>query len=102
MRSQLSGSRFPDLKFSALRVVALCLLLSPAALLAQDDEPSLGDVARNLRRDKAQQQVEQAQPQAAPPVIDNDNLAQAMEDVRRVKPQRRSCSPSILPGRISD
>jgi hypothetical protein len=85
MRSQLSGSRFPDLKFSALRVVALCLLLSPAALMAQDDEPSLGDVARNLRRNKAQQQVEQVQPQAAPPVIDNDNLAQAMEDARRVK-----------------
>ena len=85
MRSQLSGSRFPDLKFSALLGVALCLLLSPAALLAQDEEPSLGDLARNLRRNKAQQQVEQVQPQAAPPVIDNDNLAQAMEDVRRVK-----------------
>jgi hypothetical protein len=85
MRSQASGSRFPDLTFCALRVVALCLLLSPAALMAQDEEPPLGDLARNLRRDKAQQQVEQAQPQAAPPVIDNDNLAQAMEDARRVK-----------------
>jgi hypothetical protein len=85
MRSQLSGSRFPDLKFSVLLLVALCLLLSPAALLAQDDEPSLGDLARNLRRNKAQQQVQQAQPQAPAPVIDDDNLAQAMEDVRRVK-----------------
>ena len=85
MRSQVSGSRFPDLKFSVLLVVALCSLLSPAALLAQDDEPSLGDLARNLRRNKAQQQVEQAQPQAPAPVIDDDNLAQAMEDVRRVK-----------------
>lgn len=85
MRSQLSGSGLPRLKCSALRVVALCLLLSPAALMAQDDEPSLGDLARNLRRNKAQQQVEQAQPQPPPPVIDNDNLAQAMEDVRRLK-----------------
>jgi hypothetical protein len=62
----------------------LCVLLWPLLLVAQD-EPSLGDVARNLRRDKAQQQVEQVQPLAPPPVIDNDNLAQAMEDVRRVK-----------------
>jgi len=66
-------------------VAALCLLLWPATLAAQDQEPPLGDVARNLRRDKAQQQVEQAQPPAPAPVIDNDNLAQAMEDVRRVK-----------------
>jgi hypothetical protein len=63
----------------------LCALLWPLLLVAQDVEPPLGDVARNLRRDKAQQQVEQAQPQAPPAVIDNDNLAQAMEDVRRVK-----------------
>jgi hypothetical protein len=85
MRSQLSGFRFLHLRFSALRAVALCLLFSPAVLMAQDEEPSLGDLARNLRRDKAQQQVEQAQPPAPAPVIDNDNLAQAMEDARRVK-----------------
>jgi hypothetical protein len=85
MRLHCSGSRFPGLKFSAMRLVVLCVLLLPAILAAQDDEPSLGDVARNLRRDKAQQQVEPAQPKAPPPVIDNDNLAQAMEDVRRVK-----------------
>lgn len=60
------------------------MLLWPLLLRAQD-EPSLGDVARNLRRDKAQQQVEQTAPPEAHPVIDNDNLAQAMEDVRRVK-----------------
>lgn len=85
MRSQFPGSCVPKLAFTALRVVALCLLLSPAALMAQDDEPSLGDLARNLRRDKAQQQVEQAQPQAPAAVIDNDNLAEAMEDARRLK-----------------
>jgi hypothetical protein len=62
----------------------LCVLLWPLLLVAQD-EPSLGDVARNLRRNKAEQQVEQAQPPAAPPVIDNDNLTQALEDVRKIK-----------------
>jgi hypothetical protein len=63
----------------------LCALLGPLLLVAQEDEPSLGEVARNLRRNKAQQQVEQAQPQPAPAVIDNDNLTQALEDVRRIK-----------------
>ncbi|HEV2731972.1 MAG TPA: hypothetical protein VGV15_18220, partial [Terriglobales bacterium] len=70
---------------SYARAGVLCALLWPLLLMAQESEPSLGDVARNVRRDKAQQQVEQTQPQAAPSVIDNDNLAQAMEDVRRVK-----------------
>ncbi len=62
-----------------------CVLLCPAKLRAQDDAPSLGDLARDLRRNKAQQQVEQ--PQAVPPspVIDNDNLSQALEDVKRMK-----------------
>jgi hypothetical protein len=59
------------------------------ALVAQDDQPSLGDVARNLRRNKAQQQVELAQPQAPPPVIDNDNLTQALEDVKKMKAAER-------------
>ena len=65
------------------------MLLWPLFLVAQEGEPSLGDVARDLRRNKAQQQMEQVQPQAPPPVIDNDNLAQAMEDVRRVKSAER-------------
>jgi len=61
------------------------VLLWPLFLVAQDAEPSLGDLARDLRRNKAQQQMEQVQPQPPPPVIDNDNLTQAIEDVRRVK-----------------
>ena len=61
------------------------MLLWPLFLVAQDAEPSLGDLARDLRRNKAQQQMEQVQPQPPPPVIDNDNLTQAIEDVRRVK-----------------
>ena len=71
------------------RAGLLCVLLCPLLLVAQEDEPSLGDVARNLRRDKAQQQLEQPLPPAPPPVIDNDNLIQAMEDVRRVKSAER-------------
>ncbi len=62
-----------------------CVLLAPAKLRAQDDGPSLGDLARDLRRNKAQQQVEQAQPAPPPPLIDNDNLSQALEDVKRMK-----------------
>lgn len=68
--------------FPILRFVALCLLLAPLAALAQDDDaPSLGDLARNLRKDKAQ-----AQQQPVAPVIDNDNLSQVMEDTRKARP----------------
>jgi hypothetical protein len=54
-------------------------LTSPLALSAQSDEPSLGDLARSLRQKKAEQQQER-------PVIDNENLPQAMEDMKKVKP----------------
>jgi len=60
-------------------VVALCVLW-PLAASAQDDEPSLGDLARNFRKNKVGTQQEA-------PVIDNDNLAQAMEDARNRKPR---------------
>lgn len=62
------------------------VLLAPAKLRAQNEgDPSLGDLARDLRRNKAQQQVQEAQPAPPPPVIDNDNLTQALEDVKRMK-----------------
>jgi hypothetical protein len=54
-------------------------------MMAQENEPSLGDLARDLRRNKTQQQLERAQPPVPPPVIDNDNLTQALEDVKRIK-----------------
>ncbi len=76
----------------SLRLLALPVLLAvlfPLAVSAQDDGPSLGDVARNLRKSKSQQHT-QPQPDAAPTVsptvIDNDNLAQVMEDVRKARP----------------
>ncbi len=75
-------------------------MLLPSAAWAQDDDPSLGDLARNLRKSKAEHQPQPAADpaQAAPTrtlpadtVIDNDNLAQIMEDARnarQVKPDK--------------
>jgi hypothetical protein len=78
-------SRLLIVRSFGARAGALCVLLWPLFLVGQDSQPSLGDLARDLRRNKAQQQMEQAQPQPPAPVIDNDNLARAMEDVRRLK-----------------
>jgi hypothetical protein len=64
---------------------ALCLLLAPWAY-AQDDPAPLGDIARTLRKNKAQQPAE-AQPQPAT-VIDNENLSQVTEDARKARPAR--------------
>ncbi len=58
--------------------VALCVLW-PLAATAQDNEPSLGDLARNLRNNKSPQRQES-------PIIDNDNLAQATEDAKNRRP----------------
>jgi hypothetical protein len=72
-------------RFPRLLLVTLCLALMPLAASAQDDEaPSLGDFARNLRKNKAQEQPQQASPVQT--VIDNDNLAQVMEDAKKAKP----------------
>ena len=61
-------------------LIALCVLW-PLAAIAQEDQPSLGDLARNLRAKKAPQQLEA-------PVIDNENLAQAMEDAKSRRPRQ--------------
>jgi len=80
------------LRFPSLRLVTLCVLLAvplfPLAALAQDDAPSLGDLARNLRKNKMQQQPQQ-QPDTALTVIDNDNLAQVMEDAKKARPVKQ-------------
>ena len=81
-------SRFPSLRLVA-PVVLFIVLLAPLAASAQDDSPSLGDLARNLRKKKAEQQP---QPPDAPhtvpahTVIDNDNLAQVTEDAKNARP----------------
>jgi hypothetical protein len=76
--------RIPVFEFVALSVLA-CGLAWPTGAVAQDDGPSLGDLARNLRKDKAQQQ---SQPASEPnhAVIDNDNLPQAMDEAKKARP----------------
>jgi hypothetical protein len=59
-------------------IVALCVLW-PLTATAQDDEPSLGDFARGLRKNRSPQSQEA-------PIIDNDNLAQATEDAKNRRP----------------
>src|SRR5215470_16593390 len=66
--------------FSLTLLFALCL--ASAIACAQDDQPSLGDLARTLRKNKT------AQPQERP-IIDNDNLSQALEDAKKLKPENR-------------
>lgn len=67
--------------------LALCSLGSPGLMRGQDDTPPLGDVARNLRKNKAS---EPAPPQhSSDPlqtVIDNDNLTTVMEEAAQAKP----------------
>jgi hypothetical protein len=77
-------SRFPTSPLLA-SVTLLLAFLCPLAASAQDEAPSLGDVARDQRRNKAQHQP-QAPPDAARAVIDNDNLAQVMQDAKNARP----------------
>ena len=77
-------SRFPSLRLVA-PVVVLVVLLVPLAASAQEDaSPSLGDLARDVRKNKLQQP--QQQPDPAHPLIDNDNLAQVMDDAKKARP----------------
>jgi hypothetical protein len=85
MRSPFPSSQL--VRLFALSVV----FLFPLTASAQDDPPSLGDLARNLRQNKAQQ----TQPQTdttgthtvpAHTVIDNDNLTQVMDDAKNARP----------------
>jgi hypothetical protein len=73
-------------------LIALIVFSVPMAASAQDDAPSLGDLARNLRKNKSQQQS-QSQPDSASTapatIIDNDNLAQVMEDAKNARPVRQ-------------
>jgi hypothetical protein len=94
---KIMPSKFPNLRLVA-PVVLLAVLLAPSAASAQDDPPSLGDLARNIRKNKAEQQP-QPQPDPAHPapvrtlpahtVIDNDNLAQVMEDAKNARPVKQ-------------
>jgi hypothetical protein len=89
------------LRFVAPVVLLAALLLvtlHPLAARAQDDAQSLGDLARQVRINKSQQQS-QPQSESAPTVpvppvpartvIDNDNLTQVMEDARKARPVKQ-------------
>src|ERR1700730_4904595 len=85
-------SRFPSLRLVAPLVplgVLLVALLCPLATSAQEDAPSLGDLARDVRKNKLQQPqqpTDPARPLPERPVIDNDNLAQVMDDAKKARP----------------
>jgi len=82
--------RFPSLRLVASVVplgVLPILLLCPSAASAQEDAPSLGDLARDVRKNKLQQPQQPANP--AHPVIDNDNLAQVMDDAKKARPVKQ-------------
>jgi hypothetical protein len=72
--------------FAWIALVALVGAVWPGVASAQDDQRSLGDLARNLRREKAQQQASAPAPPALQTVVDNDNLAQVMADATKLKP----------------
>jgi hypothetical protein len=76
------------MKFRLPILLALCTLACRFALAQGDDgETPLGDLARNLRKNKAQQ--EQQQPaDSTRPVIDNENFSQALEDVHKARPEK--------------
>ena len=89
-------SRFPSLRLVAPLVplgvllgVLIIGLLCPLVASAQEDSPSLGDLARDVRKNKLQQpqqQTDSAHPVPDRSVIDNDNLAQVMDDAKRARP----------------
>jgi hypothetical protein len=64
------------------------VLLSSTSVFAQDDQPSLGDLAREMRK-KQLQSPEPAPADPSHPIIDNDNLTQVMEDVKNSKPVKQ-------------
>jgi hypothetical protein len=88
--TEIMPYRFPSLRLVASVVplgVLPILLLCPSAASAQEDAPSLGDLARDVRKNKLQQPQQPANP--AHPVIDNDNLAQVMDDAKKARPVKQ-------------
>src|SRR6266446_478651 len=90
--TEIMPSRFLSLRLVAPIVplgVLLVALLCPLSASAQEDAPSLGDLARDVRKNKLQQpqqQTDPARPVPVLPVIDNDNLAQVMDDAKKARP----------------
>jgi hypothetical protein len=90
--AEIMPSRFPSLRLVVPVVplgMLLVALLCPLAASAQEDAPSLGDLARDVRKNRLQQsqpQTDPARPVPTLPVIDNDNLAQVMDDAKKARP----------------
>ncbi|MFY9843345.1 MAG: hypothetical protein WAK23_09565, partial [Terriglobales bacterium] len=82
-RPKIMRSRFPIMRLLAPAFLLL-LFLHPAAARAQEDDSSLGDLARKLRQDRSQQQSQPSDSTST--VIDNDNLTQVMEDAKNARP----------------
>ena len=61
--------------------IALLTLMLPVCLVAQDAEPSLGDIARQLRREKEEKDKKAADRN----VIDNENIDQLMNELQSKK-----------------
>lgn len=62
-----------------ISIAAGLCLLGPAFASGQEDQTPLGDLARQLRQNKA--------PGPEAPIIDNENLAQATEEAKNRRPQ---------------
>jgi hypothetical protein len=87
---------FPSWRAIGPSALGLVLTLAVIPAWAQDDPPSLGDLARNLRKDKSQQGPQPPSPQQpfdlsspASTVIDNDNLTQIMDEAKNARPVRQ-------------
>jgi hypothetical protein len=80
--------RLPNLRLVAPAMLLVALAM-PLAVSAQEDAPSLGDLARNLRKNKPEQQQPQRHSDSANTVIDNDNLTQVMDDAKKARPVRQ-------------
>lgn len=87
-KTEIMRFRFPSLRFIAPGLLFFGMLL-PSAAVAQDDAPSLGDLARNLRKNKLEQQPQQSSGPTSP-MIDNDNLTQVMDDARNARPVKQN------------
>jgi len=87
-----SPSKFMTSKSCLPLIVILLGFLLPVSGVAQSDggEPSLGDLARSLRKGKSA-------PEHA--VIDNDNLVQVMDGAKSHHPGRLSFLYSLLEGK---
>lgn len=66
-------------------MIVFSIVAWPLQARAQDDAPSLGDLARTLRKEKAQPPPPQKAIEPARVVIDNDNLSEVMEENKRTK-----------------